>query len=218
MCNLFKKNQRRIVVSMLLAVMLLVCTAFVQGPSEVSAASNAKAKKTYKKFLAKNESKYTVEEGDWNSKNTEGYKKTSSFLVVDMDKDGMVELVCCHPTGYKQANLYVYKYKGGKVKKVGSINIDSNAAGGYTVYSCKKKHLHVNWFDSMIGYTDVTYTISKKGKLKKYMEASEDKMANTVQFKKNGKKITADQYSGVVSKCISKDYLQENTATNRNKM
>lgn len=68
----------------------------------------------YRRFLKRNESKFVVEECDWDTVNSEDNKKSDCFLLVDLSKDGTPELVCNHPLGYKQDMLYVYYEKGGK--------------------------------------------------------------------------------------------------------
>lgn len=208
--------------------LFLVCillVGVVSLPVSEAASKKTAACKAYKKFLKKNVSHYTVEEGDWESKNTEKRDKCWGFLLVDLDRDGTPELVTNHETGYRQGFLNVYVYKNGKVQyaktKKGNkvkISISCNAAGWWDVYSCKKGHLHTEWQGGMMGQTKAAYML-KEGKLNKYLygcwETTPDGENN--RFYKNGKAITETKFDSLYSKCKAKEELHKNTKKNRNK-
>lgn len=190
-----------------------------------AASKRTKACKVYKSFLSKNESDFVVEEGDFLTYNEESYEKSSSFMIVDMDKNGTPELVTYHPKGYKRGYIYIYTYKKGKVTRMKNskgryVEIDEfcNAAGYYTTYACKKNHLHITWNGGWQGYHDYVYKVSK-GKVKLYLEASEDDLEQTKKFRKNGKKISKKSYSSAVSKCgvLGKSVMVTNNKKNRKK-
>jgi hypothetical protein len=187
--------------------------------------TNAKALKAYKKFLAKNESTFSVKMGDFTTQNKESYKKSSMFLLVDMNQDGISELVTYHPNGYKNGYLYLFQYKNGKVtriknskNKASRITECSTAQGLYYTYSCSKRHLHVRYEGGYVGYSEAIYNL-KNGKLNKYLYEEIDNMYETETYKKNGKKISQSKYESLYSKCeISLDYeMRLNNKTNREK-
>lgn len=45
-----------------------------------------------------------------------------AFLLLDMDQDGLPELVVMHPDAYKSDRLYVYTYKSGNVVQVKNMD------------------------------------------------------------------------------------------------
>lgn len=208
-------------IAMVLAVALFVG---VIGVSDVAAISKrAAACKAYKKFLKKNVSHYTVEEGDWESENKERRDKCWGFLLVDLNKDGIPELVTNHECGYKCGFLNVYVFKNGKVqhattKKGKKVKIDTscNAAGWWYVYSCKKGHLHTEWQGGSIGQNKTIYNF-KCGKLNKYLHGSWDELYKKYRFYKNGKRITETKFNRLYAKCKAKECLHKNTARNRKK-
>lgn len=199
--------------------------SFMISNTDSQAASKKwkKACKAYKTFLAKNESRFVPMEFDYETQNKENYKKTSSFLIVDLNKDGTPELVTHHVRGFKDGCLYIFQYKGGKVVplkrngKVVSIDITCTAMGYYNVSKCKKGHLHVDWFSGM-GVDDSTYRI-RKGKLEKYLNYRRIELSDTdidQSIKKSGKKISKKTYKYYISKCGSKrSYLIDNNKANR---
>lgn len=203
------------IISFIFAVALL--TGGLQTDA-YAASKRSKACKAYKSFLAKNESKFEVEEGDFYTENAESYKKASSFMILNMNGDKIPELVTYHPQGYKQGDLYVYTYKNGKVTKMKRIDQNCNAAGWYYNYACKKNHLHVEWNGGYMGHHDYVYKITK-GKVKLYLEANEDDFAGTKSFKKNGKKISKSAYNSAISGCVEsgKSAMRANNSANRKK-
>jgi hypothetical protein len=122
----------------------IVSLVMLSFPIIVRAASKSKkALKSYKHFLSQNVSNFDVVEGDFYTTNKENYKKCSDFMVLDLDKNGISELVTYHPKGYKQGYLCVYTYRNGKIvrlknkkNKTVKISEDCNAAGWYDNFSC----------------------------------------------------------------------------------
>lgn len=207
---------------------IIVFGVIVLANAENSQATSSKWNKacnTYKKFLAKNESHFEEVEGDFYSKNKENYKKSSDFLIVDLDKNGVPELVTYHDISYKQGHLYIFTYKSGKIRRVKNskgknsvINVSSNAAGWYSIYKCNKNHLHCDWNGGWIGYRNSVYVI-KKGKFIMYAQADVDNSKDTQKYVVNGNSANADTYISLTSKCKTKEsgYLCANNSKNRKK-
>ncbi len=133
--------------------------------AQAATAKWKKAVKAYNTFLAKNQSKFKVREGDFSNKNKESTKKSAYFNIVDLDNNGVPELVTYYNIAYKRANLYVYTYKKSKVSRLKSseINVSYNANGSYDIFICKKKHLHVHYNGGFI--SDHRIYTAKSGKL-----------------------------------------------------
>lgn len=200
--------------------------SFLISNTDTQAASKKweKACKAYKTFLAKNESKFKVIEGDFETKNKENYKKTKAFMIVDLDRNGIPELVTCHEKGYKAGYLYFFEYKKGKVQKVKdkkgnavSVDITCTAQGYYSIYKCKKGHLHANWYGGWYGFNNTTYRMSK-GKLQTYLNYTQDDIQGFTSITEKGKKISKKKYNSIIAKCGSKQTcLVYNNKTNRKK-
>ncbi len=153
-------------------------------------------------------------------------------MIVDLDKNGVPELVVTHPVAYKEDNIYVYTYKSGKVAQVkdvygrkgelAAISINCQASGRYEVYKCKKKHLHVIWNGGMDGTEETVYTMSQ-GKLKQYARANEvdisgGQNSNDYTYTLNGKKVTSQKYKAFIKKCgKSRTGFAPNTKASRKK-
>lgn len=179
----------------------------------------------YRRFLKRNESKFVVEECDWDTVNSEDNKKSDYFLLVDLNKDGTPELVCNHPLGYKQDMLYIYTIRNGKVRLVkgaaGSdeINISNNAAGRFEVYGCQNGHLHVNWFDGWMGHKNQIYKLDKNGEFYCYLEDSVTSFGDSSvepTYLCNGKEITKQRFEKITKKCKEQDWLKKNDRIQRN--
>ena len=111
------ENQEHLKQKVMLFLIMGVLLAAAAFPitSQAASAKWKKACKAYNTWLSKNNSKFTAKEFDFSTKNTENYKKADRFMIVDLDKNGVPELVVTHPVAYKSDNIYVYTYKSGKV-------------------------------------------------------------------------------------------------------
>jgi len=210
-----KRNWKKVVFVAVLFVMVLGCA----GTTQAASAKWKKACKAYKTFLTKNVSKYKSPEIAGMPENTESYKKISQFLILDMDKNGVPELLAWHPVSYKMDNIYVYTYKNGKVKKVknGLIALESQAAGWCSVEICKKGHVHMNWNGGWIGTEESVYQL-KKGNLKLYAKSSEISMAGLAEYQINGKNVSSTKYQKTLAKCkMTNKAFYQNTKANRKK-
>ncbi|MEE0421152.1 MAG: hypothetical protein UDG86_14030 [Lachnospiraceae bacterium] len=217
------KNSTGIIFFFTFLVIFTLCSSTIN----VNAANTKwkKACKAYRSYLAKNESKFKVVEGNFRHTNKESYKKAASFLITDLDKNGIPELITWYNVAYKQNYAFIYTYKNKRVVRVkdfngklSSIKAFCNAAGNYTIYACNKNHLHVDWNGGFLGYRNDVYHM-KKGKLKLYAEGNEDKLINKRTFTVNGRKISRKKYLSVVGKCNVKSngYLISNNKKNRKK-
>lgn len=214
-------------IAMVLAVALFVG---VIGASDAAATSKRVAVcKAYKKFLEKNVSHYTVEEGDWDSRNSEKRDKCRSFIIVDLDKNGVPELVTEHEEGWKLGFLNVYTYKNGKVQYVktkkgnkAKISVNCPAIGWYEVYECSKGHIHAdwvgkNWLSGMYVGSDFSAYKMKNGRLRRYLHGSWEELPGKYRFYKNEKRITETKFNRLYAKCKAKECLHKNIARNRKK-
>lgn len=198
--------------AMVMALILAIGTV-----SQVEA--KVSSKKIYNKFLKKNISSFVAEEGDWETKNSENSKKTSQYLITDLNNDGVAELIGLHPVAYKQDSLYIYTIKAGKVKLVkgnngeSCIDINSNAAGSYEVYGCSEGHLHAVWNGGQMGSENYVYAIGKNGKWKEIAKKSAvtlDGSDVSPIFVVNGKTATEEEYKAIFGECQNNKALAEN--------
>lgn len=175
-----------------------------------------KACKSYRTFLGKNVSHFSVDDGDWEKENKENYRKCAYYLICDMNTDGTPELVTLHPTGYRRDTLYVYRFNKGKVQKIKSINIDSNALGYYDVYKDKKGYLHTDWAGTMTyeGATDSVYSI-RKGKVECYLYYNCDPMTGEKEYRSYNKSISGSTYNKLAKKLKKSGDLIKNNASGR---
>lgn len=209
---------------LLFKVTAVVMTAiFIVSEGELILAKDNQGE-IYRRFLKRNESKFVVEECDWDTVNSEDKKKSDYFLLVDLNKDGSPELVCRHPLGYKQDMLYIYTIRNGKVKLVkgaadsDGINISVNAAGRFEVYGCQAGHLHVNWFGGWIGHENKIYKLDKKGKLYCYLEDSVSSFGDSSvepTYLCNGKEISKQRFEKITKKCKEQEWLKKNDKIQR---
>ena len=222
-----KKTVIFIVVFALMSTCVQTEVFTVQGAETVEQTAE-KALKAYKKFLKKNVSSFSPVENDFKTENTESYKTASSFLITDMDKDGIPELVTNHDIAYKMARLYVYTFKNGKVKQLkldpekgegAYLDVSCNADGRYEIYKDKKGYLHTNWSSSG-GQKCMhsTYTV-KDGSIWCYLYEEKNEEASPVQhtYRINGKSVTAKKYLKKYNKLkkATPGELLENTSKNR---
>lgn len=225
-----KSNRKTCFIRILLGVFAL-CMVFAGGQASAQAASKkwTRACKAYKKYLAKNESKFVVREGDFRTQNRESKKKTAAFMILDMDKNGIPELITWHNYAYKTRALYVYTYKKGKIRPVrvpavpvgttqGKYEIFASnyTGGGFSVYGCSKKHLHL-YLGNGAGSYSVAYTM-KNGKLKCYMEREFNFLMDYDRYKINGKSVKASKYYAKSHKCKCVKEFKENNRANRKKI
>lgn len=192
------RNNLKKTKTILLLGMLLMFAVLPLNAQAASSAKWPKACKAYKSFLAKNESKFTARVGDFATKNKEGYKKTSYFNIADLDGNGVPELVTYHELGYKQADMYVFTYKSGKVTRVknaggkgAQISATNSAGGSYNIYICKKGHLHRSYYNGFLGLSEDTVYSMKSGRLREASTPTDcarkkkgDLVANTSKYRK----------------------------------
>lgn len=211
-----KRNWKKALFLLTLLVTVLGCACTTQAASY----KWKKACKAYQKFLKYNVSKFVSPDYAGSGiSNKESYKKTSQFAVLDMDKNGVPELISWHPVTYKTDTIYVYTYKNGKVKKVKNpaISICSQAWGWYNVSFCKKGHIHTKWNGGWMGENETVY-ILKSGKIRAYAKYEKDDLMNTISYKLNGKKVSSTKYNKYVKKCkASSEKFYANTKANRKK-
>lgn len=221
------KKHLRQTITLLLTLILLFTAVFAGDGISAKAASAKwrKACKVYTIFLAKNQSDFKAEMGEFTKQNQEGYKKADAFLLVDLDKNGIPELVTKHPYAYKSDYIYVYTCKGGKVTQIkgingekgetACINISSQADGRYYVYKCRRNHLHAKWSSANVGTDESIYTVGK-GKIKLYAKGENVQAYGIESYQINGKKVSAKKYRALLKKCGNYEQsLNLNTKTNR---
>ena len=213
-------------------LVLLLVMLITPGTQVCAASKKGKALKAYSAFLARNESTFlsTVPRYGYFSKtNTENTQKADSFLIVDLDKNGIPELVTRHIVAYKNSLINVYTYKNGKIKKVKNYAAprrDSapyiipaptytapTSSWGLLVWKCKKKHLHVSMM-SGAGSDEYIYYM-KKGKLKLYAQNCDHYRVNGTYYKYKGKRVSAKKFSSVTKGCVNKGWLVDNSAGTR---
>lgn len=211
-------------------LLLLAIVIASSGMFEISAQAKSakwkKACKAYKTFLAKNESHF-YEPEDFYTRNNEITSTASSFILSDMNRDGIPELVTYHIEGKKMGYLQFYTYKNKKVKKLkcktrqgtfSNVNVSCNAAGWYNIYKDKKGYIHTDWNGGNIGYTNTTYRM-KKGKVVEYLCVEEDYMVGINNYYVNMKSSSWSQYNSIESKLTAKSGsgMINNTTSNRKK-
>lgn len=187
----------------------------------------AEYKDAYYEFLAENESMFLAEMGEFEKVNEESYQKANAFLLVDMDQDGLPELVVKHPDAYKSDRLYVYTYKSGSVVQVKNvdgtegkdafINISSQANGLYSVFGCGQNHLHVVWNAEGFGRSDRVYRVQNE-MLELYAESEEVDELGVYTYKIEGEEVESMDYNVFLEACGGnlKD-LESNVESNREK-
>ncbi len=214
-------KRRKYAVLFIFAVMFVaVC---VPVPAQAKTSKKKKAMKAYTKFLKKNESKFTAVEGDTTTKNSENYKKCSSFMLLDLNKDGIAELITYHDVAYKTGNVYVYTYKKKKVKLLKDKNknyakvpLDSSGGGSHKIFACSNGHLHVHWTGGYLGYTKAAYTM-KKGKFKEYLYLDVSSSSNKKICRINGKDVKAKKVKKKLKSCkeIDNGEMKTNSKSKR---
>lgn len=229
-----KQNNKYLWKEIVLSVMFGMILAILCCPVTLQASSAKwkKACKSYDTWLAGNYFGFVAEEFDFKRENKENYKKSDRFMIVDLDKNRIPELVVTHPIAWKNDNIYVYTYKSGKVVQIKNVygktgeaafvSLNCQASGSYSVYKCKKNHLHVIWNGGIDGTEENIYTVSK-GKLKKYASANETDIsgkhnAKYYSYMINGRKVTGKKYRAFIWKCgTDGEEFVWNTKANRKK-
>lgn len=220
------KNFKKII-SMLIAAVIIFSVAAGSDALTVQASSAKwkKACKAYRTWLSKNTSKFNGN-GNATIENNESYKKASGFLIIDLDKNGVPELLVSHPVSCRCTDFYVYTYKSGKVIQVkdtngkkgksAAITANTQANGNHTAYRCIKNHLHI-WSGGGWWEDEKIYTV-KKGKLNLYARGEYDTLMNTSAYIVNGKKANAKKYQNFMKKCDVTEFLLINKKSNRKKL
>jgi hypothetical protein len=161
------KNRKKLWMYLLLMLVMTIAV-FPLNAQAASSKKWTKACKAYKTWLAKNES--TFEVTDFTNKNPESYKKTAYFNIVDLDGNGVPELITYHNICLKNADVYIFTYKGGKVTRVRDssgkafkVNTCYWANGSFGYWICKNSHLHIAYSGSFDRY-EYVYSM-KSGKV-----------------------------------------------------
>ncbi|MDY3249827.1 MAG: hypothetical protein SOX32_05700 [Candidatus Choladocola sp.] len=212
------KNKKWI---LMVAVFMMVFAGVM--PVQAASAKWKKACQAYKTYLAKNESRF-VANTNTQYRNNESYRKTSCFMISDLDGNGVPELITLHCWGFRDSSVYVFSYKNGKVTRVKNtkgkyvdISECSWANGGYSTWICNRRHIHVKW-SGFSGYHEYVYRMSG-GKLKLYMERDVDNFIKKYRYTVNGKKVSKSSFNKQIKKCkhISKGEFVRNNKTNRSR-
>lgn len=200
---------------------VLLCVMFlcVLMPCSADAATTKwkNTCKAYAKFLANNESNYVINY-DVTSHNPEDNNTIYCFMLVDIDKNGIPEMIGIHYENAKYALITVYTYKNGKVKKIKTFDAISTAQGRYDSFICKQRHFHLDYNGGFVGYNHCGYKL-KSGKFSLYAQKNYEALPNRMTIKVNGKKASTKAYNSAVKKCTrDKKYLYyRNQANNRKK-
>lgn len=206
-----------------ISLFLLTLLLMVLGSTCTTQAASYKwnkACKAYQTFLKKNVSKFVAPTVPGTQiVNPENYKKTARFAVLDMDKNGIPELISWHLWGYHEDKLFVYTYKNGKVTRVKNSEVDlfCQVRGWYNAVFCKKGHLHAKLDVGIWGKYEYVYAL-KNGALKLYAQSDQDFIRDTEAYYVNGKRVSSSRYRSAVKNCkITSEIFYENTKTNRKK-
>ncbi len=198
----------------------ICCCSFILESSNVYAASVKATRKracsTYITWISKNVSKFNGN-GDASVRDEEIKTKANGFMLADLDKNGVPELIICHPMGWRWDDIYIYTYSSKKMIQVKDeygkllpVSANNSANGGQEIYTCKNNHLHVVGFGGWWSYEKI-YTV-KNGKMKLVAKTQEDRrMSSVVSYEKNGKSVGEMEYKTFVKKCKAENYKKENT-------
>ena len=150
-------NMKKRGIKLVIAVLCLICTFAVMD--NVQAASKATRNKKAKAAFA---GKLGPAEG------------LENLVYADVTGDGVVEaLLECHPQGYGSGRTFrIYKYSGGKVKKI--LSMDEYGLS-YLYYYKKSKSIIL--YGSGHGGEWYSYYTMKKGKYKFLAERSREALA-----------------------------------------
>ncbi|MCH5266689.1 MAG: hypothetical protein J1F02_12375 [Lachnospiraceae bacterium] len=209
-----KEIMKRAMALLLVMVMAFGVVQAAQGAAvqaaNASETESVKAKKAYKKYLSNNK------------------KENSKFALLDINKDGVSELITTNDNGY---HVGIASYINGKVKTIGSgfsgsqeyypdkhlyfSQTTHTGVDEYTYYKFTGKKLKVvarKYGD--LGYNAVTGKRKPKGE--------RGKSFKPYKYTVNRKKVSAKKYKAYVKELLSGAEKAEltwykNTSQNRNK-
>lgn len=161
-------------------------------------------KALYKKLLAKGSQQY--------------------FLVLDINRDGIKELIVSDdPSAMRQE---IYTVKNGSIKKLGELFFSGAAVGPVIYYSQSEKAIYHQWLTHGAGGGGTAlYKISGNGiKMSRYAWSGYSQ-GKTVYYIADNKKVSKNTYDTYVKQYFGnrlsklKQYkMLKNTASNRNKI
>ena len=201
-------------------LLLTLTVSILLAMPAMAASKKKKALKVYAKYLALHEAPYISDRNYYNaSYRPSNLNYVSYFTTYDLNRDKVPELFTLTSINHRRFIVRIYTYKKGKMKPykyAGGANavLDDycGASGHYTIFICKKGHIHNTWEGSTpFGYqSEVTVYKNVKGKLKQYL------YSGNATYTKYGKRITAAKYMALTKGCAEKTYFQyKNTAANR---
>lgn len=186
----------------LTAVLVLQPVSVVQASAKSNAdkmlsyykKGNIKKAKQYNSKLSKKASKTSIKK--LSKKQKEAYRKVVKkyrldssiysskpylwgYYLADMDGDKKAELLVRYGTCEADVRTAVYKYKGGKAKKVGQMY------SGHTMYYAYPGHAGVINVRAHMGYEDVSTTVLKSGKLKSKSYGGRQVTGNLFPFRQS---------------------------------
>lgn len=215
-------KRRKIILGWMITLFILLV-----GSISTQAASSKwnTACEAYKNFLIKNQSHYVPNEGRYwyNYSNTESGNTINSFIVADLDRNGIPELIAAHRNAMKEHTIYVYTCINGKVVNVKdskgqNVRISARSytgMGNNSVYVCNQNHMHVteSWGT---GSHVSTYKL-QNGKLIYYAECQWNNIIAKMITKINGKNVSQKIYNSTIN-CRLKTCWIDNNMTNRNRI
>lgn len=213
--------KKKIVSLFLVLVLVSSAVNFMCKDTVQAESKGAKAKKAYTKILSDKKAANGIISTSW------GLGKETKFALIDLNKDGISELIFTPDDGY---HVDIVSYVNGKVKAVGS-----GFSGNQKYYPSK----HIYFSHTTHTGTDVyTYYKFTGKKMKAIAEKYGDDTYNAVtgkpkpvddlgnfapyKYTVNGKTVSASKYKSYVNSVISgaknvKLKWHKNTQSNRSK-
>lgn len=213
--------KKKIVSLFLVLVLVSSAVNFTCKDTVQAESKGAKAKKAYSKILSDKKAANGIISTSW------GLGKETKFALIDLNKDGISELIFTPDDGY---HVDIVSYVNGKVKAVGS-----GFSGNQKYYPSK----HIYFSHTTHTGTDVyTYYKFTGKKMKAIAEKYGDDTYNAVtgkpkpvddlgdfapyKYTVNGKTVSASKYKAYVNSVISgaknvKLKWHKNTQSNRSK-
>lgn len=205
------KNKNRIIVA-ILTFALAVSSFTLQSADTQSATSRSKsAIKAYKKILS----------SEKEAKKVATYFDRLKFDVIDINKDGIKEIVVTDDDGY---HAEIYAYVNGKVKEVGSSFASGNGDKYYP-----DRHIYYTQLFHSGEYLHQYYKFDGK-KMKLVAEQNGydvyveqiDKIKTVTEYLIKGKPVSRRKYKAYVKKILNgakgkKFKWHKNTKANRQK-